>query len=106
MRAIDLALYADVLAGEAAALSARAEHARARLRQAEIERQARGALPSEAVARLEALGIFSAAEALAARDELQELAVSLAALRELQAWVEARLAAAEAGPGRDGWEES
>jgi hypothetical protein len=105
MRAVDLALYADVLAGEAAALSARAERARTRLRQAEIERQARGALPTEAVARLEALGVFSAADALAARDELRELAVSLAALRELQAWVEAKLAAAEGGAGRDGWEE-
>ena len=41
MRSVDLAIYADALAGEAAAVAARVERARARLRESEIEREAR-----------------------------------------------------------------
>jgi hypothetical protein len=103
MRAVDLALYADTLAAEAAALSARAERCRSRLRQAMIERQARRALRPEIVARLDALGVFSAPDELGAREELRDVSVSLAALGELQVWVERCLAAAEDHSGRDGW---
>jgi 2'-5' RNA ligase len=46
VREIDLAVYADALAGESAALSARAERIRSRLRQTKIERRARNDLPS------------------------------------------------------------
>ncbi len=103
MRAVDLALYADTLAAEAAALSARAERCRSRLRQATIEREARRALRPEIAARLDALGVFSAPDEGAVREEILNLSVSLAALGELQAWVERCLAAAEEGSGRDGW---
>jgi hypothetical protein len=41
MRAVELAVYADALAGEAASRSARAERARSRLRPAAIEKAAR-----------------------------------------------------------------
>jgi hypothetical protein len=37
MRGVDLAIYADALAGESASLAARAERARSRLRQSAIE---------------------------------------------------------------------
>jgi hypothetical protein len=93
MRAVDLALYADALAGEAAALQARAERARSRLRQAEIEREARAALSAATVRRLETMGLLGQSDDAPARDELGELAERLAALRELQAWVETKLAA-------------
>ena len=52
MRGVDLAIYADALAGEAASLAARAERARSRLRQAAIEKRARGELTAVAVQRL------------------------------------------------------
>ena len=68
MRSVELAIYADQLAGEAASLAARAERARSRLRQAAIEKRARA--------------------------ELSELEAALEALEELQAWVEAELATA------------
>ena len=44
MRSVDLALYADVLAGEAASLAARIERERGKQRQSAIERAARAAL--------------------------------------------------------------
>ena len=44
MRSVELAIYADQLAGEAASLAARAERARSRLRQAAIEKRARADL--------------------------------------------------------------
>ena len=96
MREIDLAVYADALAGESAALSARAERIRSRLRQAKIERRARNDLPPSTVDRLEALGILCGTDERAARGELRELEESLAALDELQAWVEGELAASAA----------
>jgi hypothetical protein len=96
VREIDLAVYADALAGELAALSARAERLRSRLRQAKIERRARNDLPAATVDRLEALGLLGATDERAAHAELRELQESLAALEELQAWVDAELAATTA----------
>ena len=96
MRGVDLAIYADALAGEAASLAARAERARSRLRQAAIEKRARGKLTQIAAERLEALGLLGAVDEAAARAELRELEASLDALEELQSWVEAELGAATA----------
>src|SRR4029077_1082742 len=48
-RVVELAVYADALAGEAASLSARAERARSRIRQAAIEKRARKELTGGAV---------------------------------------------------------
>ena len=95
MRSIDLALYADELAARAATLAAQLERARSRLRQEAIERKARRALDEDSAARLEALGLLRKAEPHALRAELRDLAASLAAVEELQAWVEERLAAAQ-----------
>lgn len=91
---MELAVYADTLAGEAAALSSRAERLRSRLRLAGIEREARRELPPATVDRLVALGLLRRPEERALREELAGLETSLAALEELQAWVEERLAAA------------
>jgi hypothetical protein len=95
VRSVELAIYADTLAGEAASLAARAERARSRLRQAAIEKRARAELSESAVARLESLGLFAIDER-AARSELRELESALDALEELQAWVEEELAATAA----------
>lgn len=92
MREVDLAVYADQLAGESAALSARAERIRSKLRQAKIERRARNDLAAATVDRLESLGLLSATDERAAHAELRDLEESLVALEELQAWVEAELA--------------
>ena len=97
MRAVDLALYADVLAGEAAALGARAEQARSRLYQSAIERRARAELRPETVERLLDLGLLGAADEAALRRQLADLTSSLAALEELQTWVEIKLAGARDG---------
>jgi|ERR671934_1956043 Spy/CpxP family protein refolding chaperone len=91
MRGVDLAIYADALAGEAASLAARAERARSRLRQAAIEKRARGELTRIAVERLEALGLLGTIDEAAARAELRELEAALDALEELQSWVENQL---------------
>jgi hypothetical protein len=96
MRGVDLAIYADALAGEAASLAARAERARSRLRQAAIEKRARSELTEVAVERLEALGLFGAVDEPAARANLRELEGALEALEELQSWVESELEAATA----------
>ena len=96
MRAVDLAIYADALAGEATSLSARAERARSRLRQAAIEKRARAKLTQIAVGRLEALGLLGAVDETAARAELRELEAALDALEELQSWVEGELGEASA----------
>jgi hypothetical protein len=92
--AAELAVYADAVAGEAAALAARAERARSRLRQAAIERAARAALPATTVTRLEALGLLGV-DAARARSDLAECERGLAAVVELQAWIEAQLREAE-----------
>jgi hypothetical protein len=92
MRGVDLAIYADALAGESASLSARAERAHSRLRQAAIEKRARAELTEAAVERLEALGLLGSVDEALTRAELRALEASLDALEELQAWVEAELA--------------
>jgi Spy/CpxP family protein refolding chaperone len=92
MRGVDLAIYADALAGEAASLAARAERARSRLRQAAIEKRARQELTGIAVERLEAIGVLGSVDEAAARAELRELESALDAVEELQAWLEGELA--------------
>jgi hypothetical protein len=94
MRGVDLAIYADALAGEAASLAARAERARSRLRQAAIEKRARTELTAVAIERLEALGVMGGVDEVATRAELRELEAALDAVEELQAWLEAELASA------------
>jgi hypothetical protein len=91
VRSVDLAIYADALAGEAASLAARVERARSRIRQAAIERAAREELAPATVARLEALGLLATRGDHA---ELRDLQAALEAVEDLQAWVERRLAAA------------
>jgi hypothetical protein len=91
MRSVDLAIYADALAGEAASVAARLDRARSRVRQAAIERVAREELAAATVTRLESFGLLATR---ADRAELHELEDVLDALRELQAWVERQLAAA------------
>ena len=97
MWAVDLALYADELAARACTLAAQLERARGRLSQAAIEREARRALDDGLVARLEALGFLQAADTRAARAEVAELSAAVAAVEELQAWVERRLYAVREG---------
>jgi hypothetical protein len=94
VRGVDLAIYADALAGEAAAVAARAERARGRLRQAAIERRARLELTPVAVERLQGMGLLGGIDEAAARAELRELEAALDALEELQGWVEGELARA------------
>jgi Spy/CpxP family protein refolding chaperone len=94
MRSVELAIYADALAGESASLAARAERARSRLRQSAIEMRARSELSETAIERLEALGLLGAIDERAVRAELRELEAALDALDELQTWVEAELASA------------
>jgi hypothetical protein len=96
VREIDLAVYADALAGESAALSARAERIRSRLRQAKIDRRARNDLDAATVDRLESLGLLGGLDERAAHAELRELEELLAALEELQVWVGEELAAMNA----------
>ena len=94
MRGVDLAIYADALAGESASLAARAERAHSRLRQAAIEKRACSQLSETAIERLEALGLLGSVDEAATRAELRELEAALDALDELQAWVEGELASA------------
>lgn len=106
MRAVDLAVFADALAGRAGALAARLERGRDLIRQEAIECEARRSLGAETVARLVELGVLSRADVRGLRAEARRLAADLAAVEELQAWVEARLFAErererEAEPARD-----
>ena len=94
MRGVDLAIYSDVLCAEAASLEARAERARSRLRQAAIEKRARGELTAVAVERLEALALLGSVDEAAVRTELRELQAALEAIEELQSFVERELSAA------------
>ena len=94
MRGVDLAIYADALAGEAAGLAARAERARSRLRQAAIEKRARCELTSVAVERLDAIGVLGSVDEAATWAELRELEAALDAVEELQSWLERELATA------------
>jgi hypothetical protein len=91
VRAVDLAIYADALATRASALAARLERGRDALRQAAIEREARRNLPLETIERLERLDLVTRADPRVLREEINALAADLAALEELQGWVEARL---------------
>ena len=91
MRTVDLAIYADTLAGEHAALAARLEQEHARLREAAIERDARAHLPSETVKELEALGIIGGIDDRTARGEIRRLARALDAVEQLQSWIESRM---------------
>jgi hypothetical protein len=93
VRSVDLALYADLLGGEAASLAARIERERGKQRQATIEREARAALAPVAVERLEELGLLSTRGDAALIVELEE---SLDAIELLQAWVERALGRAAA----------
>jgi hypothetical protein len=93
MRSVDLALYADVLAGEAASLAARIERERGKQRQAAVEREARRDLPAAAVERLVELGLLGTRPDPL---ELAELEEALDAVEALQAWVEERLSRAAA----------
>lgn len=92
METVELAIYADALASEAAAVAARVQRARSRLRESEIEREARRALPRKTVERLERLGLLRPADEQRLSAEVRRLEADLDALAELQAWVEARLA--------------
>ncbi len=92
MRTVDLAIYADTLAGEAAAVAARVERARSRLRESAIEREARRALTRKAVDRLERLGLLRPVDEHRLTTELRRLEADLEAIGELQAWVEEHLA--------------
>jgi len=96
VRSVELAIYADALAGEAASLAARAERARSRIQQAAIEKRARAELSKAAIERLEALGLLGGIDERAIRAELRELEAVLDALEELQGWVEEELAEASA----------
>ena len=99
MRAVDLAIYADMLAGKHAALEARAEQARSRLREAAIEQDAGASLSAQTVAELEGLGVLGGVDEDAARSDLRRLTKALCAVEELQAWVEMRLG--DESSGRD-----
>jgi hypothetical protein len=92
MRAVELAIYADSLAGEAASIAARVERARSRLRESAIESEARRDLPRATIERLEALGLLWPGDERHLRAELRRLKADLAAVQALQSWVEARLA--------------
>src|SRR5436190_12200772 len=96
MRTVDPAVYADTLAGDAAAVAARAERLRSRLRQAAIERKARNELEQTTVTQLESLGLLAPLDERGTRAELRELETALEALEQLQAWVEEQLAEATA----------
>jgi hypothetical protein len=89
MRTIDLSLYADRLAGEAASLAARIEREHGRIRQATIERAAREALTPVAVERLQALGLLQTRGDPLTLADLEE---TLDAVEALEAWVEEALA--------------
>ena len=93
MRTVDLALYADTLAGEAASLTARIEREHGKLRQAAIERAARAALTAAAIDRLQELGLLKTRGDPLALTDLEE---TLDAVEALQAWVEETLGRAAA----------
>jgi hypothetical protein len=91
MLSVDLAIYADALAGEAAALTARAERLRTRLREAGIERAARRALPRPTVEQLQRIGLLRTVDERSVRAELSQVEDALEALAQLQAWIEEKL---------------
>jgi|SRR5438128_2266000 hypothetical protein len=96
MLSVDLAIYADALAGEVAALTARAERLRTKLREAGIERAARRALPRATVEQLQRIGLLRTVDERSVREELSRLEDALEAVGQLQAWVEEKLESATA----------
>jgi hypothetical protein len=96
MLSVDLAIYADALAGEAAALTARAERLRTKLREAGIERAARRALPRATVEHLQRIGVLRTVDERSVRTELSQLEDALEAVAQLQTWVEEKLESATA----------
>jgi hypothetical protein len=92
VRTVDLAIYADTLAAEAAAVAARIERARSRLRESAIEHEARRELARGTIDRLERLGLLRPADEGRLSTELRRLEADLEALQELQAWVDERMA--------------
>ena len=88
MRSVDLALYADTLAGEAAALAARVERERGRVRLFDIERAAIRELPVPVVDQLREHGLLATRADVERVIELQD---TLDAIEQLRAWVEERL---------------
>ncbi|MEZ5101442.1 MAG: hypothetical protein R3C15_16910 [Thermoleophilia bacterium] len=95
MRAVDLAVYADALAARRLVVSARLERARAQAAEAAIERAAVVALPHGTVLALEESGVLAHGDGLElASREVDRLARAVAAIDELQTWIEHRLAAA------------
>jgi hypothetical protein len=91
VRTVDLAIYADTLAGEHAAIAARLEQAHARLREAAIERDARNHLAQETIRELESLGIIGGIDERTAHSEIRRLSRALDAVEQLQSWIERRL---------------
>jgi hypothetical protein len=87
-----LAIYADTLAAEAAAVAARIERARSRLRESAIEHEVRRELARGTIDRLERLGLLRPADEGRLSTELRRLEADLEALQELEAWVEERMA--------------
>jgi hypothetical protein len=96
MLSVDLAIYADALAGEAAALTARVERLRTKLREAGIERAARRALPRATVEQLQRIGLLRTVDERSVRAELGQLENALEAVARLQAWIEEKLETASA----------
>jgi hypothetical protein len=96
MLSVDLAIYADALAGEAAALTARMERLRTKLREAGIERAARRALPRATVEQLQRIGLLRTVDEGSIRAELGQLEDALEAVARLRAWIEEKLEAATA----------
>jgi hypothetical protein len=97
VRSVELAIYADSLAAEAAALAARVEQTRSRLRQAAIEEEAAAALPPQVVGRLRALGLLLGGSVADGPAELARLGLDLEAVLKLQSWVERQLRSARDG---------
>lgn len=91
MRMIDLAVFADLLAGRASTLAARLARTRDAVRQAAIEREACRALDASTTERLEALGLLARADVRGLREEIAGLTADLTAVETLQGWVERRL---------------
>jgi Spy/CpxP family protein refolding chaperone len=96
VRSVELAIYADTLAAEAASLAPRPSARASRLRQAADRERAQRRAERRCRRAHEALGLFGGLDERATRAELRELEAALDALEELQAWVEAELAEASA----------
>jgi hypothetical protein len=94
MQRIQLELYAERLARQAERLRDDVETARLRIAWAGLERRAREALGSADAVVLDALGVFSGADAAAERRLLERRVRQLGVVERLAAFVEEELAAA------------